>query len=164
MAVGIKRFCPKLYKENNEVGIKTAMSLLNYLGYNTLDTQEAYRDRDFIVGDESVVWKVEAERSNNWLGIAIPTHWYGISVPYRKKHSGADIYVLCNKDLTAVAVCRMEDVKASGVVERFVNLSQIYESFFNVPFDAFDVFVVEDGVWSLAVLNKNVLNVETVTS
>lgn len=163
MAVSYKKFCPELYKENNEVGIRTALSLLNFIGYETLDTTEAYRDRDFIVGDENVVWKVEAERSHNWKTLEIPSHWYGISVPYRKKHSGADIYVICNKDLTAVAVCRMEDVKKSGVVERFVNLSQMNESFFNVPFAMFDVFVVKDGSWDALVLNKNVLNVEVIS-
>lgn len=164
VATAYKKFCPELYKENNEIGIKTAMSLLNYIGYKTLDTTEAYRDRDFIVGDENVVWKIEAERSKSWTTIEIPSHWYGISVPYRKQHSGADVYVICNKDLTAVAVCRMEDVKKSAVVERFVNMTKMHESFYNVPFEAFDVYVVEDGIWSVAILNKNVLNVEIVNT
>jgi len=156
----MKKFCPKLYKDNNEPGIQTAMSLLNFIGYDTLDTTEAYRDRDFIVGDENVTWKVEAEKSNGWTTKTIPTHWYGISVPYRKRFSGAYLYMICNRDLTAVAVCRMEDVKNSPVIEKFVHLTKMNESFFNVPFNVFDVYEYADNDWTLTAMNKNVLNVE----
>jgi hypothetical protein len=156
----LKKFSPELFQENNGVGIQTAMSLLNYIGYDTLDTQEAFRDRDFIVGDENVVWKVEAERSNNWKTRCIPSHWYGISVPYRKKHSGSDLYIICNKDLTAAAVCWMSDVKKSPVIEKFVHMTQMIEQFYNVPFDMFDVYEKTEDEWNIIKLHKNVLNVE----
>lgn len=162
MTMSFKKFCPELYKENNDVGINTALSLLNYIGYDTLDTTEAYSDRDFIVGDENVVWKVEAERSHNWKTKEIPSHWFGISVPYRKKQSGADLYVICNKDLTAVAVCRMQDVKKSSVVERFVIMTKMHEHFFNVPFEVFDLYELDGADWRLVKMNKNVLNVEVI--
>lgn len=159
-----KKFCPKLYEENNEPGIKTAMSLLNYIGYDTLNTEEAYRDRDFIVGDENVTWKVEAEKSNGWTNKTFPAYWYGISVPYRKRFSGADIYMICNKDLSAVAVCKMEDVKKSAVIEKFVYMTNMNEPFFNVPFSVFDLYEFDGKDWCLSKLNNNVLNVEYQTS
>ena len=144
-----KPFCKKLYDENNPKGIETAMSLLNQLGFKTTNTDEAYRDRDFIVADETRSLKIEAERSNGWTtSDGFPGHWYYISVPYRKRFSGSDVFIMCNKDLNAVAVCNMADIKSSRVGEKFIHMTNMNESFFFVSMDKFDVYVLDNNVWT----------------
>jgi hypothetical protein len=143
-----KTFCKKLYDENNPKGIQTAMSLLTQLGFQTIDTAEAYRDRDFIVADGKRTLKIEAEKSNGWTTAdGFPGHWYYVSVPYRKRFSGSDVFIMCNKDMTNVAVCNMADIKSSEVGEKFIYMTNMNESFFFVPMNKFDVYVLDNNVW-----------------
>jgi hypothetical protein len=157
-----KKFDMALYKQNNGVGINTAMSVMHQFGFETLDTKEAYRDRDFIVGNGNVSLKIEAEKSNNWITKdSFPSNWYNISVPHRKQHSGSDIYILCNKDLTSVAVALMDDVKKSNVGEKYIRMSDMVEPFFFCDMSIFDVYSIENGNWLPKKINKGVLNIYT---
>lgn len=134
------------------------MSLLNQMGFRTLDTQEAFSDRDFIVGDGTQTLKIEAEKSNGWKEKDdIPGYWSYVSVPYRKRRSGADVYVICNKDMTAMAVCKMDEVKKAKVQEKYVYMTAMNEAFFFVPLEKFDVYYNEDNVWKSKRTNNNVL-------
>lgn len=143
-----KPFCRKSYEENNENGIKTSMSLLNQFGYETVDTSEAYSDRDYIVSKKGISYKIEAEMSHSWTTLDdIPGNWWYVSVPYRKRHSGADLFILVNHSMTAVAVARMSEVKKSEVKEKFVFSTNMTEAFFNVPLSAFNVYSLVNGIW-----------------
>jgi|688.fasta_scaffold615503_2 hypothetical protein len=143
-----KPFCRKSYEENNENGIKTSMSLLNQFGYETVDTSEAYSDRDYIVSKKGISYKIEAEMSHSWTTLDdIPGNWWYVSVPYRKRHSGADLFILVNHSMTAVAVARMSEVKKSEVKEKFVYSTNMTEAFFNVPLSAFNVYSLVNGIW-----------------
>jgi hypothetical protein len=144
-----KPFCRKSYEENNENGIKTSMSLLNQFGYETVDTSEAYSDRDYIVSKKCISYKIEAEMSHGWTTLDdIPGNWWYVSVPYRKRHSGADLFILVNHSMTAVAVARMSEVKKSEVKEKFVYSTNMTEAFFNVPLSAFNVYSLVNGIWN----------------
>ena len=145
-----KIFDRKLYEENNGKGIKTAQDFLGQFDFETIDEREAYCDRDFIVKKGSFIYKVEAEKSNNWTTEgSVPGHWSSITVPYRKRHSGADYFILCNKNLTTVAICKMADVKTSPVSEKFIYMTGMKEAFFYVPLDKFDYYIYRAGIWML---------------
>lgn len=144
-----KPFCKKSYDENNENGIKTSMSMLNQFGYKTIDTTEAYSDRDYIVEKKGIAYKIEAEMSHSWTTLDdIPGNWWYVSVPYRKRHSGADLFILVNHSMTALAVARMSEVKKSEVKEKFVFSTKMNEAFFNVPLTSFNVYFLKDGIWT----------------
>lgn len=143
-----KPFCRRSYEENNGNGIKTSMSLLNQFGYETIDTSEAYSDRDYIVSKKGISYKIEAEMSHSWTTLDdIPGNWWYVSVPYRKRHSGADLFILVNHSMTAVAVARMADVKEAEVKEKFVFSTNMMEAFYNVPLSAFNVYSLVNGIW-----------------
>lgn len=153
-----KKFDMNSYKQHNQKGIDTALSVMNYLGFNTLDTKEAYCDRDAIVGANNVKIKIEAEMSNNWTtNDSFPDYWYNISVPYRKNKSGSDIYILVNKELTSVALASMDDIKKSKVGEKYIRLTNMNEPFFFCDMSLFDIYSLENNVWLPKKINKNIL-------
>jgi hypothetical protein len=154
-----KKFDRESYNQNNQKGINTALSIMNDLGFTTLDTKEAYSDRDAIVGSGNVKIKIEAEMSNNWITMnEFPSNWYNISVPYRKHKSGADVYILVNKDLTSVALAYMDDIKKSKVGEKYIRLTDMNEPFFFCDMSIFDIYTKEGNNWIPKKINKNIIN------
>ena len=154
-----KKFDRVSYNQNNKKGIDTALSIMNDLGFDTLDTREAYSDRDAIVGSGNVQVKIEAEMSNNWITMNdFPSNWFNISVPYRKNKSGSDIYILVNKDLTSVALAHMEDVKKSRVGEKYIRLTDMNEPFFFCDMSIFDIYSREGDKWLPKKINKDIIN------
>ena len=145
-----KTFDRKLYDLNNGKGIRTSQEFLGHFDYDVIDEQEAYSDRDFIVMKGNSQYKIEAEVSNNWTTEGmVPHYWSCITVPYRKRFSGADYFILCNQSLKSVAICRMSDVKASTVNEKYIYMTGMKESFFYVPLDKFDYYSFREGIWIL---------------
>ena len=154
-----KKFDLTSYKNNNQKGIDTALSVMNHFGFKTLDTKEAYSDRDAIVGSGNVKIKIEAEMSNNWITMNdFPSNWYNISVPYRKRNSGSDIYILINKDTTSVALAFMDDIKKSTVGEKYIYSTCMKEPFFFCDMSLFDIYTLDNNVWLPKKINKNVLS------
>ena len=145
-----KVFDRKLYDENNGKGIRTSQEFLGHFDYDVIDEQEAFSDRDFIVMKSNIQYKIEAEVSNNWTTEGtVPSHWYCITVPYRKRFSGSDYFILCNQTLKSVAICKISDVKAAPVAEIYVRMTRMMEAFFNVPLDKFDFYNYRNGIWIL---------------
>lgn len=146
------------YKQHNQKGIDTALSIMNHLGYDTLDTKEAFCDRDAIVGAGNVKIKIEAEMSNNWnVKDTFPHNWFNISVPYRKRNSGANVYILVNKDQNSVAVALMDDIKNSKVGNKYIRLTNMNEPFFFCDMSIFDIYSLDNDVWLPIKINKNIL-------
>ena len=154
-----KKFDRASYNQNNQKGIDTALSIMNQLGFETLDTKEAYCDRDAIVGSGNVQIKIEAEMSNNWVTMNdFPSNWYNISVPYRKRKSGADVYILVNKDLSSVALAYMDDIKQSKVGEKYIYSTSMNEPFFFCDMSIFDIYSKEGNNWLPKKINKGIIS------
>ena len=150
-----KPFSKALYNETNHVGINTSMSLLNQLGYKTIDTKEAYSDRDYIVSKKGKALKIEAELSRAWRSDSFT--WQHLSVPYRKHRSGADIFIMSNHSNTACMVGLMSDVKASRIDKKYISMSNMTEDFFFCDPAIFDLYVLEEGEWIVKRAGKMIL-------
>ena len=130
-----KPFDRKLYNENNAIGNKIALECLTQNGFCTLEDGEVerYSDRDCLVQKNNTPVAIEVERKLVWRN---KSDWEGyptIRVPYRKRASKADFYIMINKDSTCLVICRMEDVKQSKTTIIPILLSNAEETFFLVP-------------------------------
>ena len=143
-----KAFCPNLYRLNNRPGIETALSLLNQFGYNTIENGyiESYSDRDAIVNDGEVNFKIEAEKSNIWTTADSYPFQY-VRVPYRKHKSNAYFYVMTNRDMTACLITKMDIVKRSQAIITQCRGIPHPEEFFIIPITTFDWYIKSGSKW-----------------
>lgn len=144
-----KPFCKDLYNKHNGPGIRVALDMLNQHGYQTIEdgSIENYCARDCLVSKDNKRLSIEVERKMVWRR---KNDWEGYSsvrVPYRKRHSQADIYIMINEASTCLIVCRMTDVKNSETTKYTSQMYNVEEDFFAVPIDKFDVMVLEGGKW-----------------
>jgi len=155
-----KPFCRDLYNKHNRLGIRVALDMLNQYGYETIEDGniEHYCARDCLVSKDSKNFSIEVERKQVWRR---KDNWEGydhVRVPYRKRHSQADLYIMINEASTCLIVCRMQDVKNSQTTKYTSQLYNVEEDFFAVPIDKFDVMVLENGKWNMKTNNHKLIS------
>ena len=139
-----KKFCPRLYKENDDKGKQTALHFFKQLGYTLYDDREAYKSHDFIVSKNNEKQKVEVEVARSWTTLAFP--YPNMTIPYRKKDSKADVFIQTNLNGSALIMCPMKSVLNARVITK----NTIYtkdEKFFSLPISTLRQFYCEDGIW-----------------
>lgn len=144
-------FSRELYNKHNALGIKVALEMLTQNGFNTIEggDVEHFTARDCLVGKDEKKVAIEVERKvvwrrrDNWEGY--PT----VRVPYRKRHSKSDIYIMINEPSTCMIICDMHQLKQSPLTKYTTQAYNIEEDFFAVPIELFDVLVLEDEKWVL---------------
>lgn len=153
-------FSRELYNKHNGPGIKVALEMLNQYGYNTIENGniEMYCARDCLVAKDGKNVPIEVERKAVWHR---KDDWEGYSsvrVPYRKRNSGAELYIMINEPSTCLIICKMQDVKKSTTTKYTTRLHNIEEDFFAVPIGVFDVMVLQNGKWIFKTNKHNLLD------
>jgi hypothetical protein len=145
-----KPFDRASYAANNKKGIDTALELLGQHGYKTIDdgAVEAYSAHDCIVARDDDRVAVEVERKLVWRKKDAWEGYGTVRVPYRKRASKAELYIMINEASTCALVCRMGDVKAAPVQDVYTQLCGVEEPFFHVPIERFSVYVKRGSTWA----------------
>lgn len=152
-----KPFCRESYNANNRPGIDTALNFLHQFGYTVEDKgeKEAFKSNDCIVSYLGEKFLVECEKSNVWTDTN--ERQTEITVPYRKKDSQSKIYIMCNRDMNALIVGKMDDIKASEVREKWIYSTKMNEPFFYTCYSKFDCYKKIDDKWICIGNNANIL-------
>ena len=149
-----KKFSQDLYDENDMSAKLIAVDYLENTGFYKLDEDlneqpEQFKKLDFEIRliEKNKLISVEVERKKVWTK---DYKWQGfptIDVPYRKKDSKADLFIMVNKNMNTIAITKMKTVTTSPTSTK----KTIYtnkERFFNVPLDAFKIMKKNDGIWN----------------
>lgn len=144
-------FSRDLYNKHNNLGIKVALDMLTQYGYTTIDNGdvEQYSARDCLVSKDNIPKAIEVERKTIWRR---KDDWEGyptVRVPYRKRNSSCDLYVMINDASTCMIVCDMNKLKKSPLTKYTTHVYNIEEDFFAVPIEIFDVLVLVADKWVL---------------
>lgn len=144
-------FSKDLYNKHNGPGIKVALEMLNQYGFTTVENGdvERYCARDCLVSKDGKNVAIEVERKVVWRRRDDWEGYPSVRVPYRKRNSGADLYIMINEPSTCIIICNMNELKKSPTTKYTTQLHNIEEDFFAVPIDIFDVLVLENGKWLL---------------
>ncbi len=142
-------FSRELYNKHNALGIRVALEMLTQHGYKTIEDGdvEHYSVRDCMVCKNNLPVAIEVERKTIWRR---RDDWEGyptVRVPYRKKNSKSDLYIMINDASTCMIVCDMNELKKSPIVKYTTVAYNIEEDFYAVPIELFDVLVLENGIW-----------------
>ena len=153
-------FDREAYNQNNQLGIKVALEMLNQHGFVTIENGdiEQYCARDCLVRKNNRDVPIEVERKLVW---SRKDDWEGypnVRVPYRKINSGAELYVMINQPSTCMIVCKMKDVKSSPTTLYTTQKYGVEEKFFSVSIDKFDVFVLCGTEWVVKKSKGNLLD------
>ena len=145
--VSYKPFSQELYDQNNDFGIKTAMSLLTSQGYQFVNANESYKSHDFIVKRDNKEYKVEVEVSRIWKTIPFPFRY--MTVPFRKRDSQADFFIQTNVLGNSLHFCPMSIVKGANVITKDTKYTT-NEKFFNISLPSLQHFIFQNGSWTLS--------------
>lgn len=140
----MKKFSKQLYDECNNQGIQVASHFLSQRGYKVVDTTESYKSHDFVVQKDGKTSKIEAEVSRTWKSRSFP--WSHMSVPFRKKDSKADLYIMSNHSGSALFCVPMSDVKSADIIVKDTCFTT-GEMFFNLPAKTLTLYYYENGTW-----------------
>lgn len=148
-----KQFSQELCDANDWVAKETAAEFMKFYFGCTMATpieeqQEMFKAWDFVMEKPDLTQvKIEVERklkgwdkSGKWQG------WPTIDVPYRKKDSKADVFIMVNQQCDTIMYTAMQTVLCSTVTSK----NTIYtreEKFFNVPPSLCLFFWKSDGWW-----------------
>ena len=132
-----KKFSRKLYHESKP----TEHVVCDFLVANTacelvtplLEQKERFKECDFELEYQNQKVLVEVEWKKVWnIDGKWMSQWDTIDVPYRKRLSKANLFVMVNQNYNTLAVIPMKEILASPVQSK----NTIYtkgEYFFNVP-------------------------------
>jgi hypothetical protein len=151
MSVAKRPFSRDLYNKHNALGIKVALEMLNQNGFETVDNGdvEQYSARDCLVAKNGKPVAVEVERKAVWRRKDAWEGYATVRVPYRKRHSSCDLYVMINEASTCLLICNMHELKKSPTTKYTTQAYNIEEDFFAVPIELFDTMVLENEKWVL---------------
>jgi hypothetical protein len=151
-----KPFDPALYAKCDEQSKRAAFNLLTSLPYYRnlvpLSRQkELYNEGDFYILFESERKRVtvEVEQKLSWTKQG---KWQGyptIDIPYRKRKSKSQLFVLLNSDRNTAAVTRTINVLNSPVSKKDTKYTK-GEAFFRVPVDAWKFYTKLNDQWRRA--------------
>jgi hypothetical protein len=149
--VARRPFSRDLYNKHNALGIKVALDMLTQYGYNIIDNGdvEQYSARDCLVAKNGKDVAVEVERKAVWRRKDAWEGYPTVRVPYRKRNSSCDLYVMINEASTCMLICDMNELKKSPTTKYTTQAYNIEEDFFAVPIELFDVLTLENTKWVL---------------
>lgn len=138
-----KPFSKEDYKESDKNSKIISSKFLLWDGRFVLDVpldqqSEQYKKNDFVVKliSSGKIVQVETERKiKGWTKSGKWEGWKTLDVPYRKKDSEADIFIMHNESFNTLAVVMMKKVLNSNVSRKDAKCSNVntkQEKFFNV--------------------------------
>ena len=107
--------------------------------------KEAYKSHDIIMvrKHDGKQVKIEVEQKRRWKKSGKWEGFMTIDVPYRKKDSKSDTFIMANLGWDTIAVAPMKDVlssKTSCKNTKCSNVNTVKEKFFNVELEKFRFF------------------------
>ena len=149
-----KKFSQDLYDENDTSAKIIAVDYLVSTGLYKLNEElneqpEQFKKLDFeiLLIDKNKMISVEVERKKVWTKDYMWQGFPTIDIPYRKKDSKADLFIMVNNNLNTIAITKMKKVINSAVSAK----KTIYtnkELFFNVPLSEFKIMKKSNNAWS----------------
>jgi hypothetical protein len=144
-----KPFDRKLYAENDKFA-KDVVSdfMLREHGAVPVPDIERYKDWDLVFEEPSGrLATAEVERKVVWTKDGEWQGWPTVDIPYRKKDSKADFFMMVNKNGTALMLITVADIKKSPVIVKDTKYTK-QEKFFSIPVQQFVLYTKEeDGSW-----------------
>jgi hypothetical protein len=151
----LKPFSKDLYDENEFKSKEIAKEFLESTGFysmiNSLEEQEEkYKEHDFEIFLINPFTKiaVEVERKKVWTKSGKWQGWNSIDVPYRKKDSKSNLFIMINKNFDTLAITNMKNILNADVYQK----KTIYtneESFFKVDINNFKIYFKNKDSWDL---------------
>jgi hypothetical protein len=151
----LKPFSKDLYDENDFKSKEVAKEFLESTGFysmlNPLEEQkEKYKEHDFEIFLINPFTKitVEVERKKVWTKSGKWQGWNSIDVPYRKKDSKSNLFIMINKNFDTLAITNMKNILNADVYQK----KTIYtneESFFKVDINKFKIYFKNKDSWDL---------------
>jgi hypothetical protein len=151
----LKPFSKDLYDENEFKSKEIAKEFLEstrfYSMIGSLEEQkEKYKEHDFEIFLINPFTKiaVEVERKKVWTKSGKWQGWNSIDVPYRKKDSKSNLFIMINKNFDTLAITNMKNILNADVYQK----KTIYtneESFFKVDINKFKIYFKNKDSWDL---------------
>lgn len=142
--MSVKVFDRKLYEECDTFGKTVAKRFMKQEDYELVDDTEAYRSHDLIFMKDGQPIKIEVEINRRWQKRYYP--YTTITVPYRKRYSKADLYIMISKNGEALLTIPMKDVlRADTIVKDTCFTTQ--ERFFSLPISSAKFYFLRDSVY-----------------
>lgn len=138
------RFNKQLYDEYDTFGKLVATKFMVQEGYELLDDTEAYRSHDLIFIKNQIPTKVEVEVKRVWTSRYFPYSTF--TVPYRKRYSQADIYIMLSKNGEGLLVIPMKDVLSADTIVKDTCFTT-GERFFSLPISKARFYYLQDGAY-----------------
>lgn len=142
--MSVKVFDRKLYNECDTFGKTVAKRFMKQDGYEVADELEAYRSHDIIFAKDGNEVKVEVEVRRVWTSKHFP---YGsINVPYRKRYSKADLYIMVSKNGEGLLTIPMKDILSANTIVKDTCFTT-GERFFDLPTSKATFYFLQDGYY-----------------
>jgi len=145
-----KKFSKELYDENDKLAKNTACDFLISKGFILeipLDEQkEIYKKGDFYIKLKNSNVLVEVERKKVWKKSGEWEGWSTIDIPYRKKDSKSNIFIMVNNSCDTIATIKTEKILESKVQTKDTKYTTD-EKFFNVNLDNFYFYYKVKDKW-----------------
>ena len=142
--MSVKVFNRKLYEECDSFGKTVAKKFMKQEGHELVNETEAYRSHDLIFCKDAIETKVEVEMNRRWHGRYYP--YTTMTVPYRKRFSKADLYIMISNNGEALLTVPMKDVlRADTIVKDTCFTTQ--ERFFSLPISSVKFYYLQDGYY-----------------
>lgn len=142
------------YDKYDERAKNATLQFINYkypdkLTYHS--TGELYKTADMVfLTSTGTKFLVEVEVKNVWRQKIFP--YPSIHVPYRKKDSKADLYIMFNSDITSLLATSMKNILLSKIVKKstrnkYTNIQTTKEKFFEFDVSEAQFFYLSNNGW-----------------
>jgi len=137
-----KPFESRLYLENDIPTKSVAADFLIAMGFELrvplIEQPEFYCDWDIELFHEGIPKHIEVERKLSWQVSGAWQEYETVDVPYRKKESKADFFIMINKNFDTLCVCPMQIVQESVVGKKKTKYTLSgTEKFYQCPLNIF---------------------------
>lgn len=141
---GVKKFDRELYLQCDTFGKTVGKRFMTQEGYELVDDTEAYRSHDLIFTKDDIPVKIEVEINRRWTTRYYP--YPTVTVPYRKRYSKADLYIMISKNGSGLLTIPMKDVLRSEIIIKDTCFTK-GESFFSFPQSKARFYYLQDSVY-----------------
>jgi hypothetical protein len=139
-----KKFDRALYEECDTFGKIVAKTFMKQEGYQLTSEVEAYKSHDLIFTKDGKDCKVEVEMNLRWLSKYYP--YQTLTVPYRKKDSKADFYIMISKNGGGLLTIPMQEVLSANIIVKDTRFTK-QEKFFSLPISKARIYFLQDGYY-----------------
>jgi len=138
----VKKFDQALYNECDTLGKNVTKRFMADEGYELTSEVEAYKSHDLIFTKDGKECKVEVEINRRWTTRHYPART--MTVPFRKRFSKADLYIMVSKNGEALLTIPMANVLKADTIVKDTCFTK-GERFFCLPISAVRLYYLEDS-------------------